>query len=96
MPTTDLATGFSSVPKLVYDGNINPANITALTTSDQTFTIRGLTQDMLILLAMPSLEAQITFSNAHVSAKNTLKIRFLNAGGPDVDPADQRIILYAL
>ena len=53
----------------------------------QTFTINeGVTPDMFVLVHMTDLDADVMFCNAHISAANTLSIRFSNQSGGEITP----------
>jgi len=82
-------------PSYIREVTIDPASIAATTVVDQTFTVSGLRTDMFVVVAMASLEANVTFCNAHVSANNTLKIRFRNRTAGAIDPASQTAKIIA-
>ena len=78
---------FSGVPKFAKVVSLDVANIVTVTSADQTFTVTGLTTDMYIIAFCPTLTADVSFCNVHCSAKDTLKIRFRNFTGGDINPA---------
>lgn len=78
----------------LISATIDPASVTNATAVQQTFTLtgKGLTPDMVITsIWMPSLEAGITLSNAFVSAKDTLSVRFTNNTAGAINPASQTV-----
>lgn len=78
----------SSVPQVVYVGSQTVAIVTTVTGAYQTFTIPGLTTDMIVTLnvepvASTVLPATLIITNYFVSAANTLKVGFYNVAGAD-------------
>jgi hypothetical protein len=89
-----MAVSCSITPKAIFETTINPASVAAgADGTDQTFTVTGfgLTASDFIIVAMPSLEADLVVCNAHVSANDTIKIRFCNQSAGAIDPASQTI-----
>lgn len=79
-------------PIAAFDTTVNPASVAAgANGTDQTFTVTGygLNTSHMILVAFPSLEADLVFCNAHVSANDTIKVRFCNQSAGAIDPASQ-------
>ena len=74
---------FSSMPKFAAGVSINPASVAAATISVQTFTVAGLTTDMIPVVGWPGTAefADIRIISARVSAKNTLELTFENFNG---------------
>jgi hypothetical protein len=68
----------------------NVANSATLA-PDQTVTVKGLVKGAPLVVVMPSLEADLTFCNAHCSAADTLKVRFRNTSGAGINPVAQNI-----
>ena len=67
---------------------IDPASVNATTVADQTFTLTGAAvNDILVLNPRAALTAGLTWGGAHVSATNTVKIRFYNTTGAPIDEA---------
>lgn len=71
---------FSGTPKFSQSVEINPANITADTVSVQTFTVEGLTTDMIPLVGWPGAAefADVRILSARVTAADTLELTFWN------------------
>jgi hypothetical protein len=81
----------------VREITLNPGNVVAGATSAKTFTVTGLTTDMVPIVTAPNLEAGVYLVGpAWVSATNTLKLIFWNTTGADVDPASQVFKLIVL
>jgi hypothetical protein len=75
--------------KKIIETSITIASIAAgADGTDQTFTIsgEGLTSDDFVLLAIPGLTADCMFCNAHISANDTLKVRFENQSAAPIVP----------
>lgn len=85
----------AGVPQVIFDGNLDFANVAADTVADQTVTVNGINPDMPVKLIMPSLTADLVFCNEHASALNTLKVRFYNPTIAGINPAIQRCIVLA-
>ncbi|HSE29684.1 MAG TPA: collagen-like protein [Candidatus Saccharimonadales bacterium] len=64
-----------------YAPTINPANVPAASTSEQTFTVNGLTTDDTVIVNKPSLTNGCGMIGARVSAANTLAISWVNVLG---------------
>lgn len=80
----------STTPPLVAaDVTIDPASINAVSTLDQTATVKGLRLHIPVQVWAESLEAGLVICNAHCSAKDTLKFRLLNITASAVDAASQ-------
>lgn len=76
--------------------SLNPAEVAANTTAEQTFTIPGLTTDMFVAVNKPDLDAGLGIVNARVSAADTLAISFVNATGSGVNPAAEDYLVFWL
>jgi len=79
--------GFSSVPKFSGAVSINPASVTNATVSLQTFTVNGLTVDMIPVVGWPGTAESddVRIISARVAAANTLELAFYNFGAAPVD-----------
>ena len=73
---------FSGVPKFSSAVSINPASVTADTVSAQTFTVHGLTVDMIPVVGWPGTAefTDVRIVSARITAVNTLELTFLNFG----------------
>lgn len=75
------------VPRFtIYTSTIDPASVAANTTSEQTFTVTGLsTSDIVLAAQKPTHTAGFSVSGARVSAANTLALQFMNVTGSSID-----------
>lgn len=87
----------SNATTKVFEVTIDPANVVTATAVAQTFTVAGLTTNMMVgSFCMPSLETGLTITNCHVSATNTLKLTFGNPTVADINPASQTLKVVIL
>lgn len=76
----------SAFPKVeTYSATLNPAAVAANTTSEQTFTVSGLSVSDIVVVNKPSHTAGLGIVNARVSAANTLALTFQNTTGASID-----------
>lgn len=88
------ATGLVGLPSVqaqlmprAYDtGAISPAQVVNATTSEQTFTVTGLTTSDAVFVVKPTHQAGLGIVNARVSAADTLAITFMNATAATITP----------
>lgn len=78
----------------VVTATIDPASVAANTSAEQTFTVNGLTTDMVVVVSKPSVTAGVGIVNARVSAANTLAITIMNATAGAVDAASETYKLW--
>lgn len=79
-------------PKLTGSTTSDPANITAGSVLAHTFTAAGAkTDNSMVLVNMPSLEANLCIVGARVSAANTIEVRIYNPTVGAINPASQEI-----
>lgn len=73
---------FSGVPKFSSAVSINPSSVTADTVSVQTFTVPGLTVDMIPVVGWPGAAefTDVRIVSSRITAVNTLELTFLNFG----------------
>lgn len=76
-----------------YTVTINPASVSANTTSEQTFTVTGIKTDDMIYINKPTHTAGLGIVNARVSAKDTIEITFMNATGSPIDPPSEDYLI---
>jgi hypothetical protein len=76
-------------PRVAKDVTVDAANILAVTANDETVTVKGLVKGAPVIVWAESLTANISISNAHCSAKDTLKFRLLNPTAGAINPASQ-------
>lgn len=76
-------------PRVASDVTIDPASVTNATTLDVTATVKGLRKGYPVVCWAESLTANISMSNAHCSATDTLKFRLLNPTAAPINPASQ-------
>ena len=79
----------------VYEVAINPASVSANSTSEQTFTVTGLTTDDLVYVNKPSHASGLIIGNCRASANNTLAITFANITGSPIDAGSEIYLVYA-
>lgn len=73
----------------VADITLDVASVAANTSAEQTFTVNGLTVDMMVFVNKPDLDAGLVVGNARVSAANTLALTFGNSTAGAVNPASE-------
>jgi hypothetical protein len=73
---------------------LDVASVAANTSAEQTFTVNGLTTDMMVFVNKPDLDAGLVVGNARVSAANTLALTFGNSTAGAVDPASEVYKLF--
>lgn len=73
---------------------IDVASVAANTTTEQSFTLRGLKPGDFVSVVKPSLNAGLGIVNARVSATDTLAIKFVNATAGAVDPALETYLVF--
>lgn len=79
-----------ATPLVAKEFTLDPASIAAKDSNDETVTVAGLRVGHPCVVWAPSLEDKVVITNAHASAKDTLKIRFANVNADAaVDPASQ-------
>jgi len=78
----------------VVSQSIDVASVAANTTAEQTFTVTGLTTDMMVFVNKPSVSAGLGICNARVSAANTLAITFNNNTAAPIDPAAETYLIF--
>lgn len=71
----------------MYNETLTPSSVPANSTSDQTFTIAGLTPTMNVYVVPPSLSSGLGIAYARISANDTLMIRFMNLTAGPLTPA---------
>jgi hypothetical protein len=84
----------SVTPRFVREVSLDITTLTADTIADQTFTVNGLELDMHVVVSAVSLTADVFICNAHVSARNTLKIRFYSVAGVNPDAMTFKIVAF--
>lgn len=92
---------FNDVRRLIkrvdaYSVTINPASVAANTSAEQTFTVTGLTTDMVVAVNKPTTTAGLVIGGARVSAADTLAITFGNLTGSPIDPASETYTVIAV
>lgn len=72
---------------------LNPANVAANTTAEQTFTVPGLISGAPVFVNKPSLTPGIGIGGARASAANTLAINFVNDTANIIDPPQEAYVI---
>lgn len=86
-----------AVPKVqTFQITINPAAVGASATSEQTFTVVGLTTNDIVFTNKPSHNSGLGIVNCRVSAADTLAITFMNVSGGSIDPGSESYLLVAI
>ena len=81
---------FANYPKVqTFSVTINPTAVSANTTSNQTFTVTGLTTNDRVVVNKPTHTAGLVLGNAYCSAANTLAITFGNLTAGSIDPPSE-------
>ena len=83
-------------PMARYEATLNPTTVTAGTTSEQTFTVTGLTTRDLVLVNKPSHQSGLALVGARVSAANTLALTFMATAAGNVDPTSESYKILAV
>lgn len=79
---------------IVWELTIDPASVSANSTSEQDFDVPGLNiDDVLVNVSKPSHTSGLTVVNYRISAKDTLAIQFANATGSPIDPPEETYVL---
>ena len=73
----------------IYDVTINPSSVGANTTSEQTFSVSGVSTNDWVDVKKPTHTAGIGIVNVRVSAKDTIAITFSNSTGGAIDPPSE-------
>lgn len=79
-----------------FTETLNPTTVSANTTSEQTFTVTGLTTRDIVYVNKPSHTAGLGIGNARVSADDTLAITFINPTGSGIDPPSEDYYITAI
>lgn len=80
----------------VISVTLDPEEVSANTTEEQTFTIAGLRTGDFVAVSKPSHTTGVVVGSARVSAADTLAIQFVNPTGSGVNPAseDYTLLVY--
>lgn len=78
-------------PIRVYDiDGVDLASVAANTTAEQDITVTGVTtDDVLLNVVKPSLEAGLGIAGARIKAADTVAVTFINATASPVDAASE-------
>lgn len=76
--------------------SINPTSVGANTTSEQTFSVPGLTTEDIVTVNKPSHQTGLGIAGARVSAANTLAITFMNTTAGSIDPSSETYKIVAV
>lgn len=68
---------------------IDPASVAANTTAEQTFTVKPLSVNDLVMVNKPTHDTGLGIVGVRVSAKDTLAITFANVTGSAIDPPSE-------
>jgi hypothetical protein len=85
-------------PRKIIETTLTIAEVVAgADGTDQTFTVNeGLTAENFVMVRFTDLDADLMFCNEHISANNTLKIRFSNqsAGNITAGATTTKILVF--
>jgi len=73
---------------------LQPGAVNANVVSTQTFTVKGLDADGLVVINASSIETGLILVNAFVASKDTLTLQLWNATGSTITPASQSFSIY--
>lgn len=80
-----------------YTPTINPAEVAANTSAEETFAVSGLTTaDVPIALIKPTLTAGLSIGNVRVSLADTLAVTFVNSTAAPIDPGSEVYTLVVM
>ena len=81
---------FSNYPKVqTFEVTINPTAVSANTTSEQTFTVTGITTNDRMVINKPTHTAGLVIGNVRCSAADTMAVTFGNLTGLSIDPPSE-------
>lgn len=79
-----------------YAVTVDPTNVAANNTSEQTFTVAGLATTDIVTVNKPTHTAGLGIVGARVSAKDTLAITFQNTTGVGIDAPSESYYVVAI
>ena len=80
----------------IYTQSLNVASVASAATSEQTFTVTGLTTADTVIVNKPSHNSGLGLVNARVSAADTLALTFMNVSGGAIDPGAETYTIIAI
>ena len=81
---------YSNYPKVqTFNVTINPTAVSANTTSEQTFTVTGLTTNDRVVVNKPTHTAGLVIGNVRCSAVDTIAVTFGNLTAISIDPPSE-------
>lgn len=89
-----LRDAFASVK--TYSKALDPTNVGANTTSEQTFTVKGLSTTDIVFANKPTHQAGLALTGCRVSAKDTIALTFMNTTAAGIDPASETYTIVAI
>lgn len=84
------------IGRRTYTATIDVASVAANTTSEQTFTVSGLTTDDLVIVNKPSHDAGLGIVGQRVSGTDTIAITYMNTTAAAIDPASETYDIIAI
>lgn len=89
--------GGTAITKMVvYSQSLDVASVAAASTSEQTFTVTGLTTADTVIVNKPSHSSGLGLVNARVSAADTLALTFMNVSAAPIDPGAETYTIVAI
>jgi hypothetical protein len=88
---------WNNYPKVqTFSVSINPTSVNANTTSEQTFTVNGLSTSDIVFVNKPTHQTGLVVGGARVSAVDTIAITFGNITGLSIDPSSETYFIVAI
>ena len=79
-----------------FEAVVNPSSVSATSESVQTITIAGVTIKDIIIVNKPTNTAGLDLIGAWASAADTVSVKFRNATGSPIDPAQETYRVMAI
>lgn len=86
---------FMMLRQFTYTPTLTPSAVGANITSEQTFTVNGITTNDIIVVTKPTHQPGLGIVNARGSADNTLAITFMNTTGGSITPTSETYLIMA-
>ena len=84
------------IKRRTYSQSLAPTAVSANTTSEQTFTVKGLNSTDTIYVNKPTHQAGLGVVNVRVSADNTLAITYMNTTASSITPTTEVYKIVAI
>lgn len=88
---------WSNFPKQqTFSATLDPTSVPANSTSEQTFSLNGVTTQDIVTVSKPTHTTGLGIANCRVSAANTLAITFMNNTGSAIDPPTETYLIHTI